>query len=195
MPGLLRHRGIGMGGRGGRQRSRAEPGRAGPGQAGPLCVEGCCDATAPTAANKGAACPVEMPMTWPFSMALGASASARVRAIGSVRQRQPHVMRMANQPASQPGQTRRIPRGRSWTRVCKGTGPGCRAASKIFLIKAGEETTHVAAGLHLAALLLTTPWLTRSYQRRLWGPQDDSHKMWLKLRTSPRTRRQRVRWL
>lgn len=32
-----------------------------------------------SAANKGAACPVEMPMTWPFSMALGASASARVR--------------------------------------------------------------------------------------------------------------------
>lgn len=36
-------------------------------------------------ANKGAACPVEMPMTWPFSMALGASASASARVRVGVR--------------------------------------------------------------------------------------------------------------
>lgn len=51
----------------------------------------------------------------------------------------------------------------SWTRVCV-LWQGC-IASKITSYQSWNwRTTHVEL-LHLAALLLTTPWLTRSYQR------------------------------
>lgn len=120
-----------------------------------------------SAANKGAACPVEMPMTWPFSMALGASASAsaRVRVRVGVRVCVSLMScvwptRQGSQEGRQAGSTFH---GQLDTCVCW-PWQGC-IASKITSYQSWSwRTTHVEL-LHLAALLLTTPWLTRSYQR------------------------------
>lgn len=152
---LLRHRG-GEGGRGKEQSRYASKD-----------VATRRDDGSDSAANKGAACPVEMPMTWPFSMALGASASASARVRVGVRVRGRVCVRLMScvWPTRQGSQEGRqaAHSTASWTRVCV-LWQGC-IASKITSYQSWSwRTTHVEL-LHLAALLLTTPWLTRSYQR------------------------------
>lgn len=107
---LLRHRG-GEGGRGKEQSRYASKDVA-------TRRDDCSD----SAANKGAACPVEMPMTWPFSMALGASASASARVRVGVRVRGRVCVRLMScvWPTRQGNQEGRQAAHStdSWTRVC-----------------------------------------------------------------------------